>query len=220
MSLLHMSSAPMRIGGTMSPVSSVIPLPGLPGLTDRLPPPPGEELWPCLDACAICLARHGLSRTSMADIAREMGVSRSTVYRQIGSVENAAWLLLSRDLHAFYDTLPKTFQNADGPQVILRPVAALLRLTWANPVVTKVLRDEPDFVGRVITTQAGAMIDQGAEMLAPLYQGLMDAGMIRRQDPLALGHWILRTFMALVLAPPPTDLDELLESMLLPALTP
>ncbi|MFD0689900.1 TetR family transcriptional regulator [Actinomadura fibrosa] len=35
-------------------------------------------------------ARRGLSRCSMADIAREMGVSRSTVYRQLGSVENAA----------------------------------------------------------------------------------------------------------------------------------
>jgi AcrR family transcriptional regulator len=192
----------------------------LPDLAERLPPPPGGELRPLLDAAAICLARHGLSRTSMADIAREMGVSRSTVYRQIGSVENAAWLLLSRDLHAFYGTLPQMFADADGPEVITRPLAALLRRAWSNPVLAKVLRDEPDFVGRAVTGHAGPMIEQGARMLAPLYQSLMDAGRIRRQDPLALAHWILRVFMMLVIAPAPTDVDDLLDAMLLPALTP
>jgi AcrR family transcriptional regulator len=156
----------------------------------------------------------------MADIAREMGVSRSTVYRQLGSVENAAWLLLSRDLHAFYGTLPEVFAGAHGPEVIIRPLAALLRQAWANPVLTKVLRDEPDFVGRALAYHVGPMLDQGAQMLAPLYQDLMDAGGIRRHDPAALAHWILRIFMTLVLAPPPTDVDALLEAMLLPVLTP
>jgi AcrR family transcriptional regulator len=192
----------------------------LPDLARRLPPPPAGELGPCLDAAATCLARHGLSRTSMADIAREMGVSRSTVYRQIGSVENAAWLLLSRDLHAFYGTLPQMFAEADGPEVITRPLAALLRRAWDNPVLAKVLRDEPDFVGRAVTAYAGPMIEQGAQMLAPLYQGLMDTGRIRRQDPLDLAHWLLRVFMMLMIAPPPANVDDLLDGMLLPALTP
>ena len=192
----------------------------LPDLARRLPPPPAGELRPCLDAAAVCLTRHGLSRTSMADIAREMGVSRSTVYRQIGSVENAAWLLLSRDLHAFYDTLPQMFAEADGPEVITRPLAALLRQAWGNPVLAKVMRDEPDFVGRAIAAHIGPMIEQGARMLAPLYQSLMDAGRIRRQDPADLAHWLLGVFMMMVIAPPPTDVDAYLESMLLPVLAP
>ncbi|TDC71680.1 TetR/AcrR family transcriptional regulator, partial [Actinomadura sp. GC306] len=175
---------------------------------------------PCLDAASSCLARHGLSRTSMADIAREMGVSRSTVYRQIGSVENAAWLLLSRDLHTFYGTLPRMFAEAEGPEVITRPLAALLRHAWANPVLAKVLRDEPDFVGRALAAHAAPMLDQGAQMLAPLYRSLMDAGRIRQQDPTDLAHWLLRVFMMLVIAPPPGDVDALLDAMLLPALEP
>jgi AcrR family transcriptional regulator len=191
-----------------------------PPLAERLPPPPGEQVRPFLEATSACLARYGLSRCSMADIAREMGVSRSTVYRQLGSVENAAWLLLSRDLHAFYGTLPDVFADAHGPEVIIRPLAALLRQAWDNPVLGKVLRDEPDFLGRAITEHVGPMLDQGAQMLAPLYQNLMDTGSIRRHDPLTLAHWILRIFMTLILAPPPTDVDALLEDMLLPVLAP
>lgn len=199
---------------------TAVSFPTPPGLVERLPPPPDEKVRPFLEAAATCLTRYGLSRCSMADIAREMGVSRSTVYRQLGSVENAAWLLASRDLHAFYDTLPQMFAGAHGPEVILRPLAALVRQAWSNPVLTKVLQDEPDFVGRAFTSHADAMLDQGARMLAPLYEALMDAGSIRRQDPHALAHWILRVFVMLTIAPPPTDLDRLLEDMLLPALTP
>ncbi|MFA1538228.1 TetR/AcrR family transcriptional regulator [Actinomadura monticuli] len=191
-----------------------------PGFVERLPPPPGEQLRPFLEATAICLARHGLSRCSMSDIAREMGVSRSTVYRQLGSVESAAWMLLSRDLHAFYDTLPDLFAGAHGPEVIIRPLSALLRQAWANPVLAKVLRDEPDFVGRALISHVGPMLEQGAHMMAPLYQDLMDGGGIRRQDPVALAHWILRVFMMLTIAPPPTDVDRLLDEMLLPVLAP
>lgn len=214
--MLHVSRVIGR-DGIMRRVDAAI---DLPDLARRLPPPPARELGPCLDAASRCLARHGLSRTSMADIAREMGVSRSTVYRQVGSVENAAWLLASRDLHAFYGTLPQMFAEADGPEVITRPLAALLRQAWANPVLSKVLRDEPDFVGRALGEHAGPMLDQGARMLAPLYQSLMDAGRIRRQDPLVLAHWLLRVFMMLVIAPPPADVDAILEEMLLPALKP
>ncbi|GAA3236397.1 TetR/AcrR family transcriptional regulator [Actinocorallia longicatena] len=200
-------------------MSSETPRP-LPGLAERLPPPPGPELWPFLDAAGVCLARHGLSRTSMVDISREMGVSRSTVYRQLTSVENAAWLLLSKELHAFYDALPEIFATTTGPDVVLRPLAALLRGAWASPIIAKVMRDEPDFVGRAVSFHAGPMLDQGAEMLAPLYQSLMDSGGIRRQDPQVLAHWLLRTFMVLLLAPPPGDLDALLEGVLLPVLAP
>ncbi|MFD0689901.1 hypothetical protein [Actinomadura fibrosa] len=59
------------------------------------------------------------------------------------------------------------------------------------------LRDEPDFVGRALAAHLDTMFEQG---------------------PAALAHWLLRVFMMLTLAPPPTDLDELLDAMLLPVL--
>ena len=68
----------------------------LPVLPEGLPLPVPASLNPVLDAAVDCLARHGL-RTTMSDIAREMGVAPSTVYRKVGSVDHAALLVLARE---------------------------------------------------------------------------------------------------------------------------
>lgn len=46
-----------------------------------------------------CLTRFGVRRTSMTDIARELGVARTTLYRQVGSLEEAISLVTSRRFH-------------------------------------------------------------------------------------------------------------------------
>src|SRR3546814_3601207 len=71
----------------------------LPLLTERLPLPPSPSLDPLLDAAVECISRHGLSKTSLSDIAREMGVAPSTVSRKVGSVDNVALLVLGREAH-------------------------------------------------------------------------------------------------------------------------
>jgi hypothetical protein len=43
---------------------------------------------------------------------------------------------------------------------------------------------------------------------------------VRQQDPTALAHWITRIGIISILAPPPGDLREALDALLLPALDP
>src|SRR3954454_2515393 len=74
-------------------------------LHDRMPPRPGPELDPVLDAVERCLIRFGIRRTSMSDIARELGVARTTLYRQVGSLAEAISLVTSRRFHHFLDEL-------------------------------------------------------------------------------------------------------------------
>src|SRR3546814_18542456 len=74
---------------------------GLPTLTS-------PALDPYLDAAARCFVRHGLRRTRLTDIADDAGVSRLTVYRQVGTVEDAARLLLARaPARLVYSTIAK-----------------------------------------------------------------------------------------------------------------
>ena len=113
------------------------------GLYDRLPPRPAPELDRVLDAVERCLARYGIHRTSMTDVAREMGVARTTLYRQVASLEDAMALMSSRRFHRFLDELVAL--SAQGltvdtfTQVIVRTVRSVL----ADPVAQRVLHDEP-----------------------------------------------------------------------------
>lgn len=43
--------------------------------------PPGSQEERILDAALVCIARWGLAKTGLDDVAREAGVSRATVYR-------------------------------------------------------------------------------------------------------------------------------------------
>ena len=83
----------------------------LPALVRGLPPPPDAALDPYLDAAAACFARHGISRSAVADIAKEMGVSRTTVYRQVGSIDNV--VRLGHIRHA--ETGRLVFDDAEVP---------------------------------------------------------------------------------------------------------
>src|SRR5262245_52382112 len=79
----------------------------LPLLAEQLPGPPPESLDPVLDATVECVARHGLSKTSLSDIARELGVAPSTVYRKVGSVDNAVALVAAREGHRMLARIPE-----------------------------------------------------------------------------------------------------------------
>jgi hypothetical protein len=48
----------------------------------------------------------------------------------------------------------------------------------------------------------------------------MAAGLVRKQDPELLAHWMLRIALAALVAPPPGDLQSALDELLLPVLAP
>jgi AcrR family transcriptional regulator len=197
--------------------AEVIPFPQL---AERLPLPPPASLDPVLDATLECLSRHGLSKTSLSDIAREMGVAPSTVYRKVGSVENAALLVIARDGQRFLDRMPELIAGVEGARMVTVFLAEGIEAFTNHPLVAKVLRDEIDWVGRLVTRRLDSMVAQAAEIAAPILETAMATGIIRRQDPVALAHWITRIGMVSIISPPPGDLRAALDALLLPALEP
>lgn len=191
-----------------------------PTFAEQLPGLPPEELDEVLDASLACLARHGMSKTSLSDIARELGVAPSTVYRKVGSVENAARLIFAREGHRLMARMPEVIKGVTGPRVITVFMAECIETIRRNPIVEKILRDEVDWVGRVATRQVEESMAISAAGAAPFFQAAMDAGYIRQQDPMELGHWTARIAMACLLAPPPGDLLSALDALLIPMLEP
>ena len=77
-----------------------------------------------------------------------------------------------------------------------------------------------DWVGRLMTRRLEDMVEQSAATTAPLLESAMVAGHIRTQDADALAHWIARIAMICLFAPPPGDLQDALDALLLPMLDP
>lgn len=192
----------------------------LPVLAERLPLPPDPALGPVLDAAAECLARHGISKTTLSDLAREMGVAPSTVYRKVGSVDNVTMLVFAREAQRFLERIPATLSAATGPRTITTLMADAIETLANHPVAAKILRDEGDWMGRMVTRQLDSLLAQGVEVTAPLLSAAMAAGLVRQQDPLLLAHWMLRIALAALVAPPPGDLRSALDNLLLPVLAP
>ncbi len=200
------------------PASGSSPVDPLAALLARLPQRPAPGLDRALDATASCLARHGLARTTMTDLAKEMGVSRSTLYRCFSSVEEAAWTLMAREAYRFFDAFGQIVESGTGPQPVVALAAEFVRFTAEHPVMNRLLHEEPEFVGRVVTRHFGALVDYAAAVVTPLVAAAMDRGMIRRRDPVKLAQWMGRVVAVCILAPPADGLDQLLEEMLLPLL--
>jgi AcrR family transcriptional regulator len=192
----------------------------LPSLAEGLPPVPSRDLDPYLDAAAVCFARHGIGRTSVPDVARELGVSRTTVYRQVGTVEDAARSLLARELHRFLAWLPEVLDGATGPETVTRLIAAVTRFAREHPVLSKVLADEPELIGPFLTAELPGLVGRISSIATPLLDRAMTAGLVHRRDPAVLAEFLVRVTISLVLAPPAGDLDAFLDQTVLPVLVP
>jgi AcrR family transcriptional regulator len=187
---------------------------------DEVPPMPPAELDAYLDAAAACFLRHGVSRTRVPDVAAEVGVSRVTVYRQVGTVENMARLLLVRDLHRLLVRLPAAMRGATGPETIVRLLETIIEHARSHPVLMKVLRDEPQLLGPVLVSDLGIVSSRAAAMVAPLFEAMMDSGQLARRDARVVAEWLVRQTVTLILAPPRGDLRTFLSEFLVPALSP
>ena len=195
----------------------------LPGLAAGLPPAPPADLDPYLDAAIRCFARHGVSRTTVQDVARELGVDRTTVYRRIGGVDDLARALVARELRRLLAGLPAHIPSeADpfGPEAIIELITAAVSLARHHAVMAKVLRDEQERIGPFLTRELAGFIDRVAAAIRPLLEMAMDQGGIARRDPARLSEWLVRTGVSVLVTPPRGDLREFLAEVLVPALRP
>ena len=185
-----------------------------------VPEPPPPALDPLLDAAARCFARHGVGRTSVQDVARELRVNRTTVYRQVGNVDAMVRLLLARELHRLLAALPTELEGRTGPEAVVEVMAAVIAFASEHPVLTKVRDDEPELIGPFVVTDLTSLLDQVTAGAAPLLRAAMDAGLLARRDPEVVAGWLARIALSLIAAPPPGPLQPFLAEIVEPVLSP
>src|SRR5690606_34010524 len=152
-------------------------------------------------------ARYGVRRTSVQDVANELGVNRATVYRQVGTIDQQIRLLIARELHRLVAELPASLAGKSGPRAVVELVATMIGFASEHPVLTKVLQDEPELIGPFLVSDLPEVITRVTAAIAPLLDAAMAADQIATRDAGLLAESLVRLGITLILAPPPGDLD-------------
>lgn len=185
-----------------------------------LPAKPPPALDPYLDAAARCFARYGVGRTSVQDIAKDLGVNRTTVYRQVGNVEQTALLLVSREVYRVLASLPDRSKGLEGPEALVELLATVIEECLAHPVLAKMLADERDMVGTLMAHEVPHLLRSVTDTVTPLVALTMSTGTIAGRDPSIVADWLARITASILIAPPRHELRRFLSELLIPALRP
>lgn len=203
----------------MSPGEQTVVVPTVDQMMVSILGPPPPELDPYLDAASRCFARYGLFRTSVQDVSKEVGVNRTTVYRQVGGIDQMARLLFLREAHRMLEALLVLASERRGPDAVVTLVESLVVQTRSHPVIAKLLADEPEAVVTLVTQNA-SIANRLADIVAVVVGSAIDAGDLADRDRDVLAQWLVRIVLSLVIELPPGELRPFLAELLVPALRP
>ncbi|WP_019630531.1 TetR/AcrR family transcriptional regulator [Actinomadura atramentaria] len=171
---------------------------------------PDEIRARILDAAAECLVEGGFaSGRLLSVIARRAGISRPTLYKYGGSVDDIKEALVERELGVFVDALAGRLRNLTWTAESLTDLLVfIVGYARGHPLLKAALRDVPELALPVFTLYAEDPIRRISTLVAPAVQEAVDRGQIPSLDVPLLTDALFRVTMALVLVRSPLDLDD------------
>jgi AcrR family transcriptional regulator len=119
-----------------------------------------------LDAAYDLLLAVGMRKMSIADIARQAGVSRATLYRRWPNVNAIVGALITREfaqLGAVTFGRPK--QKQDARAAVVDAVVATVRAVRDHPLTRKIIEVDPEFLLPYLLERRGTSTTAQLELL-------------------------------------------------------
>ncbi|MFD0536657.1 TetR/AcrR family transcriptional regulator [Actinomadura luteofluorescens] len=177
-----------------------------------------------VDATVRCIDRHGVVKTTLSDVANELGVTRQTVYRHFGRISDIIGEVAAQGAESFVDRLIAHLQGVGDPaEAVVEGMIFCVRTIPGEPRLSLLLQLEDSAAfGRGATTADA--IAYGAEMLRRFPVDWAAAG-VGEDDLDGLAEIVMRLLTSLLQHPgePPKDearLRAVLYRWLAPALRP
>jgi AcrR family transcriptional regulator len=129
----------------------------------------GEPRQRILEATYACVARWGLSKTTVEDAAREAGLSRATVYRYFpGGRDELVDAVVSWQYLLFFGRLYEEVHGAASLEEVLeRGLVFARRQVLEHEVLQKVLETEPDVLLPKLTVESNRTVGLISGFLVP-----------------------------------------------------
>ena len=152
-----------------------------------------------LAAARRLLLRHGLKRTSLADIAREAEVADATLYRRFAGRDELLQTLFTRETRSFIAQLDEAAQTeADPIERIVNGWITFVHATTRHELACRLMRTDPDVVMPMLTTGCGPSLTFGREYIA---RALVASGLPLNGDPEHLAELLVRIGHSLFVTP-------------------
>lgn len=164
-----------------------------------------------LEGTYECIARRGMAKTTVDDIAAASGVSRASIYRLFpGGRDQVLRETVGWEMERFFVRLGAELGDAvDFAEFLERALPLARRDLSDHAVLQKVLETEPDRLNALITLQQHRVIGAIAAYFLPLLVRDRDAGIVRPDVDLAqAAEYVARLSLSLISSPGRHDLAD------------
>ena len=189
------------------------------------PPATDEEARQrIVDATARCIDQYGVAKTTLSDVATELGITRQTVYRHFARISDIVGEVAAQGAAAFVDRLVDHLNGIESPaEAVVEGFLFCLRTIPGDPRLSLPLElGDTGTFGRNATSEA--TLAYGALMLRRYPVDWAKAG-VSEGDLDGLAEMIMRLLISMLQNPadpprPEADVRRFLERWLTPALRP
>ncbi|MGA2521246.1 MAG: TetR/AcrR family transcriptional regulator [Acidimicrobiales bacterium] len=160
-----------------------------------------------LEATYACVARWGLSKTTVEDAAREAGLSRATVYRYFpGGRDELVDAVVSWQYLIFFGLLYEEVQGATTIEEVLeRGLAFARRSLLEHEVLQKILETEPEVLMPKLTVESNRTVGLISGFLAPY---LLEHGLADGVEVTEAADFVARMILSYISSPGHWDLGD------------
>jgi AcrR family transcriptional regulator len=178
-----------------------------------------------LNAASRCFDRLGVPKTTMADVASQARVTRTTLYRYFKNREAVVAGVMLRETQYFRERILEATRGIDDVgEFIVEGILFCLREAPNRPLHIYLFGGEASsLMGRLFLTSE-QLFEIGIELLQPLFEPAQAKGLLREGIELpTLLEWTSRITISYLTAPSSRIRDEeemrqILRRLLLPAL--
>ena len=137
-----------------------------------------------LDAVAASVRAVGVRRTTMAEIARRAGLSRSTLYTHFADVDQATAALLTRELlHLLIEAVDDAGQDLTARERIVQRAVRLAARVPDDPLIERILELDAHLLVPYLVQRVGSSQRAILDTVTDLVVGGQADGSVRQGDP-------------------------------------